>query len=127
VSTIFITDIIGSGAFVVPTIDSQLVGCQYFLNVLLSGTVDSPAGLSYEICRAWVKDYGGAGGVEGARSLNCQLSGVMYNAEECPDASEIDTLTAAIGVALLHPLEPFGTITSAGVIEFTLVDYFDPV
>jgi hypothetical protein len=125
-STIFITDIIGSGVFVVPETDGQLVGCQYFLNLLLS-TIDAPAGLSYETCRAWVKDYGGSGGAEGARSLNCQLSGVMYNAEECPDASEIDTLNTGIGLALAHPVPPFGAITSVGVIEFTLVNYFDPV
>jgi hypothetical protein len=122
-STIFISNIVGDGVFVVSENDSQLFGAGYFMNMLLSG-VHAPAGLTYETVRAWVKDSGRPGGLENARTLNCQISGVKYNDEECPDASEIDTLTAAIEASLLSSLEPFGTIESIGLQEFNLVQYF---
>ena len=121
-STIFIHDIIGTGVFGVPADDAGLLNANTGLNLQLSHD-PAVAGLSYETLRAWVKDYGGPGGVEGARSLNCQLSGVLYNTEECPDETETDTLEAAIRAALIT-VQPFGVLSSVGTIEFTLVNYF---
>lgn len=95
-SNIFITDIIGTGTYAVPANDTALASATSGLETLLSGV----ANLSYDRVLAWVEDAGGPGGAEGNRTLNCLVEKFLYSAEECPDETEVDTLTSAIETAL---------------------------
>jgi hypothetical protein len=118
-SNIFITDIVGSGTYAIPTNDSELAAATSGLDTLLSGV----ANLSYNQVLAWVEDSGGPDGAEGVRSLNCLVEKVTYLTKECPSESEVDTMTAAIESAL----EADANITSIGYQQvniFQTGEYF---
>jgi hypothetical protein len=106
-SNIFITDIVGSGTYAIPTNDSELAAATAGLNTILSGV----ANLDYDRVLAWVEDTGGPDGAEGVRSLNCLIEKFTYLTDECPSESEVDTMTAAIESAL----EADANITSIGI------------
>jgi hypothetical protein len=92
----FITDIIGTGTYAVPASDAALASATTGFDGILSGV----ANLAYDRVLAWVEDQGGPGGAEGVRTLNCLIEKFTYSGEECPDETEIDTMTAAIEAAL---------------------------
>jgi hypothetical protein len=113
-SNLFITNIVGTNDFAVPTSDAELDTATTELDTLLSGV----SNLAYTRVLAWVEDSGGPGGAEGTRTLNCLLETITYSSEECPSESEVDTLTAAIE----STLEADADITSIGtqyVVIFT--------
>jgi hypothetical protein len=95
-SNIFITDVIGTGTYAVPASDAALASATTGFDGLLSGV----ANLAYDRVLAWVEDAGGPGGAEGNRTLNCLVEKFTYSGEECPDETEVDTMTAAIEAAL---------------------------
>ena len=105
-SNIFITDVVGTGDFAVPTTDAELATATTELETLLSGV----ANLTYDRVLAWVEDSGGPGGVEGTRTLNCLVEKFTYLAKECPNETQVDTMIAAIESAL----EADADITSVG-------------
>jgi hypothetical protein len=102
-SNLFIHDIVGSNDFAVPASDSALGTATTELDALLSGV----ALLDYERIVAWVET---ADGVGPSRTLNCLLEKLEYNSEECPDATETQTMTASIEATL----EADADITSIG-------------
>jgi hypothetical protein len=95
-SNIFITDIVGTGTYAIPTNDTQLASATTGFDALLSAV----ANLAYDRVLAWVEDAGGPNGAEGIRTLNCLVEKFTYSGEECPDETEVDTMTAAIEAAL---------------------------
>lgn len=105
-SNIFITDVIGTGTYAVPTQDSELASATSGFDGLLS----TVANLAYDRVLAWVEDAGGPGGAEGNRTLNCLVEKFTYLSKECPSETEVDTMTAAIEAAL----EADANITSIG-------------
>lgn len=105
-SNIFITNIVGTNDFAIPTDDAELATATTELDALLA----TVANLAYTRVLAWVQDAGGPGGAEGVRSLNCLIEQFTYNAEECPSEAEVDTMTAAIE----STLEADPDITSIG-------------
>jgi hypothetical protein len=92
-SNIFITDIIGQNDFAVPDTDAKLATATVELDALLT----TVAGLVYDRALAWVETQAGAGAF---RTLNCLIEKFYYNGEECPDATEVVTMTAAIKAKL---------------------------
>jgi hypothetical protein len=105
-SNIFITDVIGTGTYAIPSNDTQLANATTGFDGILSGV----ANLAYDRVLAWVEDAGGPGGAEGVRTLNCLVEKFTYLSKECPSETEVDTMTAAIEVAL----EADANITSIG-------------
>ena len=105
-SNIFITEIVGASTYAIPTNDAELAAATAGFNTILSGV----ANLAYDRVLAWVEDAGGPDGAEGVRSLNCLVEKFTYLAKECPDESQVDTMTAAIEAAL----EADVNITSIG-------------
>jgi hypothetical protein len=95
-SNIFVTDIIGTSTYAVPTDDTELAAATSGLDTLISGV----ANLAYDRVLAWVEDAGGPGGAEGTRTLNCLIEKFTYLTKECPSETEVDTMTAAIEAAL---------------------------
>jgi len=110
-SSIFITDVEGTGVFSVPSSDSELGAATVAFNALLS----SVSGLSYGGIYAWVKT---ADGSSASRTLNCLLSGMTYFGEVCPDATEVETLTSQIESALLSS----PSLDSLNIQEVNLVN-----
>ena len=106
-SNIFITDIVGSGTYAIPTDDTELAAATAGLDALISGV----ANLTYDRVLAWVEDSGGPDGAEGTRTLNCLIEKFTYLTVECPSESEVDTMVAAIESAL----EADANITSIGI------------
>ena len=102
----FVTEIVGTGTYAIPSDDTELGAATSGLDALISGV----ANLTYERVLAWVEDSGGPGGAEGTRSLNCLIEQFTYLTNECPSETEIDTMTAAIESAL----EADANITSIG-------------
>jgi hypothetical protein len=92
-SNIFVTDIIGQNDFAVPASDAALATATTELDALLT----TVAGLTYDRALAWVETKDGAGAF---RTLNCLIEKFYYNGEECPDASEVNTMTSAIKTKL---------------------------
>lgn len=92
----FITDIIGTGTYAIPTNDAQLAAATTGFDGILSGV----ANLAYDRVLAWVEDQGGPNGAEGIRTLNCMVEKLTYLGKECPDETQVDTMTAAIEAAL---------------------------
>jgi hypothetical protein len=105
-SNIFITDIVGTNNYAVPTDDTELATATSGLDTILSAV----ANLTYDRVLAWVEDSGGPGGAEGNRTLNCLVEKFTYNTDECPSEAEVDTMIAAIEAAL----EADADITSVG-------------
>lgn len=105
-SNIFITDIVGTGTYAVPTDDTELAAATSGLDTLLSGV----SNLSYDRVLAWVEDSGGPDGAEGTRTLNCLVEKFTYLTNECPSETQVDTMIAAIESAL----EADANITSVG-------------
>jgi hypothetical protein len=105
-SDIFITEIVGQNDFAIPANDAALGTATTELDALLT----TVANLSYKRVLAWVNDAGGPDGAEGVRSLNCLVEQFEYSNEECPDATETATMTAAIE----STLEADADITSIG-------------
>ena len=119
-SNIMIYDIVGTGDFVVPEGNDVALVTEGDISDLLD-TDPGVAGLAFDNVKAWVLDSQTGAGVEGARSLACLISGFTYNFEVCPSEAEIDTLIAALRVALLTvPEGGIGQILSVGVIEFNI-------
>jgi hypothetical protein len=102
-SNIFIEDIVGQNDFAVPATDAALGTATTELDSLLSGV----ANLSYDRVLAWVETTSGAGA---SRTLNCVVEKFEYSGEECPDATETQTMTGAIETTL----EADADITSIG-------------
>jgi hypothetical protein len=102
-SNIFIEDIVGQNDFAVPASDGALGTATTELDSLLSGV----ANLAYDRVLAWVETTSGAGAF---RTLNCVVEKFEYSGEECPDATETQTMTAAIK----STLEGDADITSIG-------------
>jgi hypothetical protein len=118
-SNIFISDIVGTGTYAVPSTDVALSGLdQRFYDLIDAGV----AGFTMERAIAWVKDSASASGGEGTRTLNCLLAGVVYDSKDCPPEAEADIVFAAIEAALLAA-GGNGTITSVGVMEYNMVAY----
>jgi hypothetical protein len=105
-SNIFITDIVGTNDYAVPTDDTELATATSGLDTILSAV----ANLTYDRVLAWVEDSGGPGGAEGNRTLNCLVEKFTYSTDECPSEAEVDTMIAAIEAAL----EADADITSVG-------------
>ena len=95
-SNIFITDIVGTGTYAIPTNDTELAAATAGFDTILSGIPN----LSYDRLLAWVEDAGGPDGAEGIRTLNCLVEKITYLTKECPSESEVDTMTTAIEAAL---------------------------
>jgi hypothetical protein len=106
-SNIFITDIVGTGDFAVPATDAALATATTELDTLLQTVPD----LRYVRALAWVETKDGA---SAPRTLNCLVERFEYDDggtwEECPDASEVQTLTGDIETTL----EADADITSIG-------------
>ena len=95
-SNIFVTDIVGSSTYAIPTDDTELAAATAGFDGLLSGI----ANLAYDRVLAWVEDAGGPGATEGIRTLNCLIEKFTYLTKECPDESEVDTLVGLIETTL---------------------------
>jgi hypothetical protein len=108
-SNIFIRDIVGSNDFAVPTNDTELATATTELDAIVSGV----SNLSYDVLIAWVetKDGGSA-----PRSLNASVQTFEYSGEECPDSTEVQTMTTAIKAALEADVD----ITSIGEQQVSL-------
>jgi hypothetical protein len=102
-SDIFIRNIVGQNAYAVPATDAALAAATAGLDALINPI----ANLNYLRATAWVET---ASGAAAARTLSCLIEQFDYNAEECPDAAEVVTLTAAIEAALVADAD----ITSVG-------------
>lgn len=111
-SNIFITDIVGTGTYAIPTNDTQLASATSGFDTILSAV----ANLVYDRVLAWVEDAGGPGGAEGTRTLNCLVEKFTYLTKECPSETEVDTLSAAIEAAL----EADANITSVDQQQYHL-------
>jgi hypothetical protein len=120
-SNIFIRDIVGDTDFSVPTNDTELNEATTELDNILSGV----ANLSYDVLLAWVETKDGAGA---PRSLNCSLQTFTYSGEECPDSSEVQTMTTTIEASLVQDHGAPGEITSIGEQQVSLfvVSYAAP-
>jgi hypothetical protein len=95
-SNIFITDIVGTSTYAIPTNDAELAAATSGFDTILSGV----ANLAYDRVLAWVEDQAGPNGAEGIRTLNCLVEKFTYLTKECPSETEVDTLGAAIEAAL---------------------------
>jgi hypothetical protein len=102
-SNIFITNIVGAGTYAVPTTDAELAAATAGLDT----HIDNIANLDFSRVLAWVETEDGVGAF---RTLNCVIENFVYNGEECPDAAETVTLTAAISAELVAD----ANITSIG-------------
>jgi hypothetical protein len=102
-SNIFIRDIVGTNDFAVPTNDTELATATTELDSIVSGV----ANLSYDTLLAWVETTDGG---SAPRTLNASVQTFEYSGEECPDASETQTMTASIEASL----EADADITSIG-------------
>ena len=111
-SNIFITDIVGTGTYAIPTNDTQLASATSGFDGILSGV----ANLVYDRVLAWVEDQAGPNGAEGIRTLNCLVEKFTYLTKECPSEAEVDTLGAAIEAAL----EADANITSVDQQQYHL-------
>ncbi len=107
-SNIFIKDIVGVNAFAVPASDAALASA----TTALEGLINDDANLSFARVLAWVETRDGA---SPPRTLNCLVQQFFYNAEECPDATETDTMTGNIYTNLTDP-----DITSVGDIQVSI-------
>lgn len=92
-SNIFVTSIVGTGTYAVPSTDSELAAA----TVGLDAHINSIANLNYLRVFAWVETRDGVGA---SRILNCLIENFTYNGEVCPDATEINALTAVIKAEL---------------------------
>jgi len=86
-SNIFITDIVGTGTYAIPTNDTELAAATSGFDTILSGI----ANLAYDRVLAWVEDQEGPDGAEGVRTLNCLVEKFTYLTKECPSETEVDT------------------------------------
>lgn len=110
-SQIFITDVIGTGTYAVPSNDTQLLAAKAGFDSILSGMTS----LTYESVSAWVTD---SDIPAGPRTLNCLVSGIQYGGTICPNASATDAMLLAIKTAL----EGDPNITSVSVENVNIVD-----
>lgn len=111
-SQIFITNVVGTGVFAVPTDASELTAATNEFASIIAGV---SANLLYDLVDAWVQD---SDVPSGPRSLSCLIHGFEYNGEVCPSASSIATLLGLIRTAL----EAHASITSVGTLSANLVD-----
>lgn len=111
-SNIFITDIVGTGTYAIPSNDAQLAAATAGFDTILGGI----ANLTYDRVLAWVEDQEGPNGAEGVRTLNCLVEKFTYLTKECPSETEVDTLGAAIEAAL----EADASITTVGQQQYHL-------
>ncbi len=110
-STVFVTDIRGTGIYAVPSSDAAILIAQAGLRSLLSAVPD----LSFEGAYAFVKTTNGPGAV---RSLCCLITNVYYGGEMCPDHSATVDMTDAIAAGLTA--DP--SISSVSVQDVSLVE-----
>ena len=109
-SQVFITDIIGTGIYAVPTNPTQLLTAKAGFDSIISGV----ANLSYQSVDAWVTD---SNVPAGPRSLNCSVNGFEFSGSICPNATDTDTMLAAIKSALEADVD----ITSVSVENVNIV------
>lgn len=109
-SQVFITDIIGTGIYAVPTNSTELLAAKAGLDSILSGV----ASLSYQSVDAWVTD---SDVPAGPRALNCSINGFEYGGTICPTAAATDAMLLAIKTAL----EADANITSVSVENVNIV------
>jgi hypothetical protein len=111
-SQIFITNIVGTGVFAVPTNQSELTAATSELASIMAGV---SANFLYDLVDAWVQD---SDIPSGPRSLSCLISGFQYNGEVCPSSAIMTTLLGLIRTAI----EAHASITSVGILSANLVD-----
>jgi hypothetical protein len=111
VSTVFVTDIRGTGIYAVPSSDAAILIAQAGLRSILSAVPD----LSFEGAYAFVKTTDGAGAV---RSLCCLITNVYYGGEMCPDHAATVDMTDAIAAGLTA--DP--NISSVSIQDVSLVE-----
>jgi hypothetical protein len=117
-STIFISDIVGTGTYAVPSSDLEIADADLAFATLLSGVLN----FTFERVMAWVKDGASSGGAEGNRILNCFIAGAEYSNEDCTSEANADTLFSGIRAALIGP-HGGSSILTVGGIEFNMVAY----
>jgi len=110
-SSVFITDIIGTGTYAVPENDTQLLAAKAGFDTILTGV----GSLTYESISAWVTD---SDIPAGPRQLNCLLSGVQWAGAVCPTTAN----TTAMLLAIKTALEGDSNITSVSVENVNIVD-----
>lgn len=117
-STIFISNIVGSGTYAVPSSDLAMADADLALATLLSGVLN----FTFERVMAWVKDGASSEGAEGDRTLNCFIAGAEYSHQDCTSEANADILFAGIRAALVGPHGESSILTIGG-IEFNMVEY----
>jgi hypothetical protein len=117
-SNIFISDIVGTGAYAVPASDVALDDANLSLATLLSGILN----FTFERVIAWVKDGANPTGGEGDRTLNCLIAGAVYKTADCPSELDADEAFSFIRGVLIG-VHGDGTITSVGIQEYNMVVY----
>jgi hypothetical protein len=117
-STIFISDVVGTGTYAVSSSDLEIAAADLAFATLLSGV----ANLTFERVMAWVKDGASSEGAEGDRTLNCFIAGAEYSGEDCTSEANADVLFSGIRTALIGP-HGESSILTVGVIEFSMVAY----
>jgi hypothetical protein len=93
-SNIFVANITGTGTYAVPESDAQLTAATAGLDTHINAIPN----LDYARVLAWIETLDKAGA---PRTLNCIIEQFSYTGEECPDAAETITLTAAIAAELI--------------------------
>jgi hypothetical protein len=109
-STVFVTDIQGSGVYAVPGSDAALAAAQLGLGALLAAVPS----LTYDGVYAFVKT---TDGISPSRTLCCLLSNAKYGGVLCPSPANTQAMTDAIAAALVA--DP--SITSVSVQDVSIV------
>jgi hypothetical protein len=114
-SKIFVTNIVGTGAYNNPSSDAVLAQVTAGMDSLLGTTPGVPL-LAFDTVQAFVRDCRNADGSEGERTLNCIIDGFRYGGDPCPPEASLDQLLGAIETALkTNPGgELIGLITGVG-------------
>jgi len=107
-SSISLQDITGTNAYSVPESDAALDTASAGINALLSGI----AGLNYNALYCIVP----TNDISGDRILSCQLDGVTYNGEKCPD----DIESVALMAVLIATLTADADISAIGTVFLNL-------
>jgi hypothetical protein len=110
-SNIFIRDIdgVGGSVFDVPDDDTELAAATTAIDNIVT-TVPS---LTYATLLAWVET---ADGASPSRTLNALVQTFEYNSKECPNASEVNTMTSGIKSLL----EADGNINTIGAQQVSI-------
>jgi len=99
-TSIAISNIVGTGVYAVPANDATLHTAQAGLSALLSAPSLPPPGgtLAFEVLYAQVRTQDGAGA---PRVMDATIEGAKYNGSEVLDAATTQTMLSAIEAALV--------------------------